>query len=254
MSSPTWTPAALSSEARPLAGTCWRMVEAQHLVSTMKLVDTQAEQELLEQVVERVKPPVPPECRALHYLLATPFRYGAYPRGSRFRRAGPTPGVFYAAETPATAAAELAFYRLLFFSESPATPWPADAGAYTAFAVVHATARALDLTAPPLDRDRAHWTDPIDYAACQDLADAARAAAIETLRYASARDPAGGANIALTTCRAFTAREPAAWQSWRIHLGPRGVRALCEFPASRLAFDRAAFAADPRIAGMRWER
>ncbi|MDO9306326.1 MAG: RES domain-containing protein, partial [Mesorhizobium sp.] len=40
MSLPIWTPAALRSEARPLEGRCWRLVEAQHRVSTMKLVDT----------------------------------------------------------------------------------------------------------------------------------------------------------------------------------------------------------------------
>src|SRR3546814_1447755 len=103
MVSDTWTPAALSAEARRLEGTCWRLVEAQHRVSTLKLVDTLEEQDLLERLTEEAKPSVSEECRHLHYLLATPFRYGAaYPRGSRFRRAGMTPGVFYAAETPAT--------------------------------------------------------------------------------------------------------------------------------------------------------
>ena len=91
----------------------------------MALVDTLAEQHLLEELLERSKPPVPPECRGLHYLLATPFRYGApYPAGSRFRRAGLTPGVFYASQAPETAVAEMAFHRLLFFAESPGTPWP----------------------------------------------------------------------------------------------------------------------------------
>ena len=101
------------------------MVEAQHRVSTMKLVDSLEEQELLETLLETSKPPFPPACRHLDWLLATPFRYGAfYPTGSRFRRAGMTPGVFYAAEGLATAVAEMAFYRLLFFADSPATPWP----------------------------------------------------------------------------------------------------------------------------------
>ncbi len=127
MSSSTWTPAALSSEARARAGTCWRLVEAQHRVSTLKLVDSVAEQELLENIIESSKPPLPPECRDLHYLLSTPFRYGAaYPTGSRFRRAGMTEGVFYASEAPHTAVAEMSFYRLLFFAESPDTPWPAN--------------------------------------------------------------------------------------------------------------------------------
>ena len=118
MSSSISTPAALSSNARTLAGTCWRLVEAQHHVSTLKLVDSVDEQEQLRRPHRGDKPPLPPECRDLHYLLSTPFRYGAvYPTGSRFRRAGMTEGVFYASETAQTAVAEMAFYRLLFFAE-----------------------------------------------------------------------------------------------------------------------------------------
>lgn len=134
MSSPIWTPAALSSECHSYQALCWRLVEAQHRYSTLKLTDGNAEQALLEELIEESKPAIPAECRHLHFLLATPFRYGAdYPRGSRFRRAGRTLGVFYAAEQVTTAVAEMAFYRLLFFSESPDTPWPANASEYTAF-------------------------------------------------------------------------------------------------------------------------
>lgn len=134
MSSPISTAAELSSSAQPAAGRCWRIVEAQHQISTMKLTDNAAEQKLLEHLLESTKPPIPPECGDLHFLLFTPFRYGPYPRGSRFRRAGFTRGVFYGAEAPETAIAEVCFYRLLFFHESPDTPWPSDAGEYTAFA------------------------------------------------------------------------------------------------------------------------
>src|SRR5882757_8489431 len=125
MSLPIWTPAALSSEALPVSGRYWRLVEAQHHVSTLKLVDSLEEQALLEQLLEESKPALPPECAGLDYLLATPFRYGAvYPHGSRFRRAGRTLGVFYASERVETALAEMAFYRLLFFADSPETPLP----------------------------------------------------------------------------------------------------------------------------------
>src|SRR5882757_3842114 len=147
MSSNTWTPAALSSDARSLAGICWRLVEAQHHVSTLKLVDSVAEQNVLEDLIETTKPPLPPECRHLHYLMSTPFRYGAiYAAGSRFRHAGMTEGVFYASQTPQTAVAEMAFYRLLFFAESPSTPWPANPAEYTAFSARYATKKAIDLT------------------------------------------------------------------------------------------------------------
>lgn len=230
-------------------------MEAQHRVSTLKLVDTLAEQALLEELLEASKPPVPPECRGLHYLLVTPFRYGApYPKGSRFRRAGHTPGVYYASEHVDTAVAEIAFHRLLFFADSPDTPWPENAAEFTAFSAPYATGRALDLTAPPLSADRAAWIDPIDYAACQALADGARTAGVQVVRSESARDLAGRANIALLTCVAFAATEPSMRQTWRLRLGPLGVQALCEFPELGREFPADTFAADSRIAAMRWAR
>ena len=75
MSSPIWTPAALSSELSRYAGRCWRLIEAQHRVSTLKLVDTLEEQSTLEDLIEQTKPAIPVDCRHLDYLLATPFRY-----------------------------------------------------------------------------------------------------------------------------------------------------------------------------------
>jgi len=220
----------------------------------MKVVDTLTEQSLLEDLLERTKPPVPADCRELHYLLSTPFRYGApYPSGSRFRRAGFTAGVFYGSAAPATAVGELAFHRLLFYADSPATPWPRTAGEYTVFSVRFRTAHGLDLTMPPLNADEDRWTDRGDYRACQDLAAAAREAGLNVLKYASAR-MATGVNLALLTCSAFPSRQPEERQTWRMHLGPHGARALCDFPEARLEFDRRAFAADPRIAAFVWER
>ena len=255
MSSPIWTRVALSSEFRRFDGACWRLVEAQHRVSTLKLTDTLAEQALLEDLIEETKPAVPPECRHLDFLLATPFRYGAvYPKGSRFRRAGRTPGVYYAAESPTTAVAEMAFYRLLFFAESPATPWPSDAAEYTAFSAAVSTARLLDLTGEPLSEDSLLWTDLTDYGPCQSFADAARAADADVIRHRSVRDPARGANLAILMCRAFAKPAPVARQTWRIRLSPSGVQALCEFPRQGVEFPRDAFATDPRIAALNWDR
>jgi RES domain-containing protein len=254
MRSRTWTPAALSSERRRISGACWRTVEAQHRVSTMKIVDTLEEQGLLETLLEQTKPPIPPECRQLHYLLSTPFRYGApYPSGSRFRRAGFSSGVFYASTTTAVSVAEAAFHRLLFFADSPDTPWPGNAGEYTVFSVRFRTAAGLDLTVPPLSTDHERWTHRTDYTACQDLAGRARQAGVDVLKYRSARTETG-VNVALLTCGAFASRQPLARQTWRIHLGAHGARALCDFPEARLEFDRLAWSADPRTARLKWER
>lgn len=248
------TPDALSATAHRVSGTCWRVVESQYYFSTLPLVDGVAEQRRLEELIEATKPTVPAECAGLNFLLSTPFRYGPYPTGSRFRRAGATPGVFYAAAAEETAVAEIAFYRLLFFSESPTTPWPANANQHTAFSVRYGSPRAIDLTRPPLARRRKRWMHATDYAPCQALADNARAVGIEIIRSASVRDPQHRLNITLLTCRAFRTREPVERRSWGIRLGSTGVQALREFPKASLEFGRDAFADDPRIAAIGWDR
>jgi hypothetical protein len=106
---------------------------------------------------------------------------------------------------------------------------------------------------PPLDADAAAWRDPVEYGPCQDLAAAARKAHAEILRYASARDP-DGVCVALLSCKAFAENAPRNRETWWIGARQSGAYAIREFPIARLQFDRDAFAADPRIATMRWER
>ena len=239
--------------SEPYAGDAWRLVEAQHVVSTFKLVDGAAEQAVLEDILDASKPPVPAACAGLHYLLSTPFRYRPYPHGSRFRRAGLTPGVWYGAERVETSVAELAFYRALFFAESTATPFPASAAAHTAFRVPLRTSRATDLTEPPLDARAAEWTDPVAYEACQAMADTIRADGGNLIRYASVRDPGGGAALAVLDCAVFAAPEPAAYETWHLSLSRSGVIAARDFPRRVLSFPRETFA-DPRLNGMGWDR
>ncbi|MXU65640.1 RES family NAD+ phosphorylase [Oceanomicrobium pacificus] len=254
MSSPTWTPDALRSEVRPFRGDAWRMVEAQHAVSTQKICDSLAEQAVLEEILDEVKPPVPEACRHLDYLLYTPFRHRPYPYGSRFRRAGLTPGVWYGAAAVEVAVAEMCFYRLLFYAESPATPFPDNAADYTAFAAALATPAALDLTQPPLDADTDSWTDPVRYEACQALADTARAAGAELIAYRSVRDPEGGRNLALLTCAGFARPRPVRVQSWRIRIGASGIVAMRDHPRLWIEYPRETFTADPRLSDMVWDR
>ena len=214
----------------------------------MKLVDTLDEQQLLEEELERTKPPGPPECRHLHYLLSTPFRYGRYPGNSRFRREGYSPGVYYAAEEVETAVAETAFYRLLFFAESPGTPWPRNPLEFTGFAARYAAEAVVDLTVPPLSEQAEHWTDIVNYEACLALADVARQADVGVIRYLSVRDPLRRANLALLSCKAFVAPMPEQQATWRLSLSGHGAYALCDWPERSLSFSLSDFAADPRLA------
>lgn len=244
-----------SFDLKPYKGEAWRLVEAQHRVSTMKLVDDADEQILLEEIIEDTKPKVPPECRHLHYLLFTPFRYGGrYPSGSRFRRAGFTAGVWYGAEAIETAVAELAFYRLLFFLESPDTRWPANVAEFSAFSAHVETLWHADIASGDFDIDRPRLEHLTDYAPCQALADELRKAGCEVIRYRSARDPQRRANIAVLTCEAFAAPDPVERQTWRLRISSTGIFAISPETGTRLNFGRGTFASDPRIAAIDWDR
>jgi hypothetical protein len=237
----------LASEARRYEGAVWRVVETQYKAATMRITDSLEEQALLEQILEASKPLVPEDCRHLDYLLYTPFRYAPYPFGSRFRRAQQQEGAFYASEVVETAIAESAFYQLLFFIESPEAKLPAGPGEYTAFSASCATARHIDLTAAPFNRDRATWTHPMAYGPCHDFADAARDAGIAIIRYESVRDPSHRANVAVLTCATFADPAPRALQTWHIFTRRHLVQARCESTRTALEFRREDFTGDPRV-------
>lgn len=243
-----WTRDALRSSPASYAGDVWRMVETQYKAATLRLTDSLAEQALLERIIDATKPPMPPQCAGLDFLLATPFRYAPYPFASRFRRANQPSGVFYSSEAVEAAVAETAFLRLLFLAEAPATRFPSRPVEHTAFCVGCRTSRHIDLTKPPFDRDRAVWAHPNRYGPCQELADAARAADIEIIRYQSVRDPQRRANVALLTPRAFADLAPKLRQTWHVFPRRHVVQAWCESPPADLEFPTAFFAVDSRLA------
>jgi RES domain len=196
---------------RRLTATPWRVVEAQHRIATRKLVDSDAEQAVLEELLEAQKPPLRGGGR-LHYLLFTPFRYPPLPWGSRFGTRL-EPGIWYGSESLRAAFAEVAYYRLLFLEGTSADLGLLEAD-LTAFRARVETTRGVDLTKPPFDRWRASLASKTSYAATQPLGAAMREAGVEAVRYWSARDDAGGTNIALFTPRAFVSRRPKDLQTW----------------------------------------
>jgi hypothetical protein len=242
-----WTPRVLASEARSWRGRLWRVVESQSRFATLKLVDTVDEQAILEAELEGSKPLIPGDCRDLNYLLATPFRYAPYPYGSRFRRARQRNGCFYAAERVETAVAEAAFHQLLFFLDAPGARRPTNPQERTAFRVPSETTHAIDLTEAPLNRDAALWQHPTNYDPCQGLADAARDAGIEAIRYRSVRDPDEGINVALLSPAAFRAARPEIYETWHLFLRDAAVQAVREMPRRTLEIPFSAWAADPRV-------
>ncbi|GAB4223805.1 MAG: RES family NAD+ phosphorylase [Acidobacteriota bacterium] len=201
------------SEARALAARPVRVVEGQHVLATRRLVDSREEQELLESLLERVKPPLADDVRHLHYLLAAPFRYPPLRHGTRFGR--PTErGILYASERVATAMAEVAYYRFVF-REHTSARLPPTSVELTSFRVALETPRALDLLRPPYAERADEISSPTSWRASQEIGAAARRAGIEVLRYRSARDPRGGANLAVLAPRAIADPQPRRLENWQ---------------------------------------
>ncbi|HJP69837.1 MAG TPA: RES family NAD+ phosphorylase [Sphingomicrobium sp.] len=190
-----------------------RIVEEQYKISTDRLTDGPAEQDVLERLVEEVKPTLPAAAKSLHHLLGTPFRYG-YSKPTRFRRANERPGIFYASESEQGAVAEAAYYAMRFFSAAPGVKLPTTTIERFGFSIPIVAERALDLTRAPLNQARRLWTQDRDYAACQRFATAARPLHAQLIRYESVRDPAVGANIALLDPGAFQRPVPYPEGSW----------------------------------------
>lgn len=236
-----WTPTALAFEGRAYRGKIWRVVEAQHQISTNRLAANLDDQARLEHLAEAAKPDLPKAAQRLHYLLASPFRYG-HGTESRFRRANERPGIFYASETEATAIAEIAYWRLRFYSRSPEFTPPLATSEHTSFTALVATERALDLTASPFADEHHAWTDPLDYGPCQSLAAAAREAGIALLRSASARDPAHGCNVVVLDPAALASSEPTIRKTWHLRFENGRLTALAAFPSQdRFEFTAEAF-------------
>lgn len=236
MSLPTWTPNELKSKARPWEGSAWRLVEAQNIISTRKLVESVHQQNILDEILDESKPKVPEPCQHLDFLLFTPFRYTPYPHGSRFRSAGMTEGVFYAAQEYETAVAETAYYRMKFYQDSPGLNAPENAPEYTSFQVKVNTSFALDLTVDPFVQYEEFWTRDSDYAPCQALAETAREAGVEVILSRSVRDPHGRKNVNVLSCAAFAKPKPIQLQTWRIFANSTSATAYCQSPKKVLEF------------------
>jgi hypothetical protein len=217
----SWLPAAMNAEKRALSLKGWRAVEAQHVVSTLRLVNNDPEQQdLLERILEESKPQLPSEAAGLHYLLATPFRYPPRSHGSRFR-ALTDPGVLYAAAERRTACAEMGYWRWRFAADSaglhgiPASP-------QTLFQI-GARGSGVDLRDPPFADGDSFWTDPADYSATQAAGRAARSAGLDVLLYRSVRDPKPGTCIAVLSPSALRPKRPLAQETWHLTIAPQAA-------------------------------
>ena len=164
----------------------WRGVEAQHVVSSMRLVDTPEEQDLLESLLEGSKPALPRTAKPRHYLLVTPFRYSPT-HASRFRPPK-AKGQWYGAENIYGACAEVAYWRHRFILDSAGLLEDVLLTEHSFFQA-KVRGRSIDLMAEPWVQARTEWTHGSDYSSTHAVAAAAQERDVQWLSYESVRAP-----------------------------------------------------------------
>jgi hypothetical protein len=225
----------------------WRVVEAQHVISTRKLVDSAAEQEELERIVEEQKPPLRPagEFAGLNYLLFTPFRHPPLRNGSRFGTRA-LRGIWYGSDGQKTAFAEVAYYRFVFLDGTTAALAPLQLP-MSAFQARVGSDAGIDLTAGRFAELRAQISSPTSYEVAQVLGREMREAGVALFRFFSARDE-GGTNVALLA-PCFTKKDPETPETWFCRLSPTVVEYTPANVPGRQphTFQRAQFEVDGKL-------
>lgn len=221
-----WQHCAGAQQIRPLNGRLYRLVESQEQVATLGYVDTLAEQALLEDLLEQVKPRYSEsDVGELHYLLKSPFRYPPLQWGSRFGRVH-EPSLLYGGVSVEVTLAESAYYRFIFwYSMQGPAPKASLRTEHSLFAVGYRCERGVQLQQPPFSEHRALLCHPCDYQTTQALGSAMREAGVEAFEYTSARHPQGGSCVALFTPAALAQNKPSMLAPW-----------LCELSQERVSF------------------
>jgi hypothetical protein len=224
------------------------VVEAQFRNSTRKLVDSDAEQQVLEDLIDRrAKLPVPEGFGDLHYLLYTPFRHPPLRNGSRFGTRLER-GILYGARELPTAFAEVAYYRLVFLDGSAA-----DLGDLrldlTAFWFGIAAARGIDLSESPFREHEARISSKTRYGDSQQLGAEMRAAGVEACLYVSARAEGRSLNLAVFE-NVFRPGQPVREEPWTCTANREGAEFRARTllgPERRHSFARAQFEVAGRL-------
>jgi RES domain len=182
-----WQASWVAEHYNPLTMEAWRGVETQHIAATLRLVDNNAEQDLLESLLDSSKPPYPPKADNLPYLLSTPFRYKPQ-QASRFRRAHES-GLWYGAASVYAVCAELAYWRMRFVQDSAGLVKTEVLTQHTLFQAT-VQGEAIDLTAKPWTQAHTVWAHPSDYTGSHALGSLIRDQdTVQWIRYESVRAP-----------------------------------------------------------------
>lgn len=173
-----------------------RCVEDQHQSASRSWVDTNEEHDLLEQIIDEVKPLQPENADQYDYLLITPFRHKSW--HSRFSRPN-SDGYLYGSLDEITCLTEVAYYRFRFFEATTAQLEPIEIS-FCVFDINVKTKRFISLCEPPFTDFSGEITSPTSYQATQPLGEAIKKEEIDAFFFPSARSTGTNFCLLSPTC------------------------------------------------------
>ena len=198
---------------KPLCAEVFRVAESQQKVATNTLVDTLEEQQMLEEMLDRVKPRIPQDCEQYDYLIYTPFRYPPLKHGSRFGKKI-HPSIFYGSKNIEAAFAELAYYRFVYYDGMMTAPKKKQkVTQHTSFSIGFQTQKGIALDKFPFNQYKKEISDPTSYSVSQTIGEDMRDKSIEAFSYFSAR-AVDQINVGIFTCKVVCNAVPHALRHW----------------------------------------
>jgi len=198
---------------KSLCAEVFRVAESQQKVATNTLVDTLEEQQMLEEMLDRVKPRVPQDCEKFDYLIYTPFRYPPLKHGSRFGKKL-HPSIFYGSKNIESAFAELAYYRFVYYDGMMTAPKNKQkVTQHASFSVDLQAEKGVALNEPPFNKHKNKISNPTNYVVSQKIGEEMRDKGVEAFSYYSAR-AVDKVNIGIFTCKAIKSLVPDALNHW----------------------------------------
>lgn len=235
-----WQEARGDEHIKPILAKVYRLVESQEQIATLSLVDNVYEQGLLEELIEHTKHPLGVEYDDLHYLLKTPFRYPPLRHGSRFGQRFEQ-GMFYSALHMKTALAETAYYRFVYLQGMEVPYQQAITSEFSSFSVNINSNKGVLLDEPPFADYQMLLCARSSYVHTQNLGAAMRRAGVEAFRYRSARDEAGGKNMAVFSPKAFASKKPGQMRQWLCQTSLKEVGFVAKEGTERYLFSMSDF-------------
>ena len=212
MSLNTWTVKSILASATEIKGNFWRFANLNGFSLTLRAVDTVDEALALELLVTQ-NIENSSELHGLDPILAMPFQRLISKRGTRFSGER-DPGVLYAADSVACAAAEVSFHQLKFFADSSAMK-NHEPIKYT-LVEISIKSKGLKLADKSHSGTRKKVLDPDSYTDSQSFARAVRAANLGLISYPSVRAE-DGQGLAVLTPSALNKKSPVSQQGdWEL--------------------------------------